>query len=290
MVLEETAIAVIQPSNNLAVNSALNSLEAQFRRAAEITAQDMDEDFTNAEREAVTVISELRLVNGLDLAAVLLRGKLIRDIEERALWTIHPERYTSAQEMAKAQAISFSEYTNIKDLTLIIFPWMEQHNMSIPEEWEKIGKSNFREMVPTLKYLITGETPVNTTVQRSLERLLEDVYITAHASGMEIEEPEAREQAVSNLLESGGQMTNRELRQTIRPERTQSVDFTLCDDGNGSKIVTAIVSPEQWTMLQNRLHGYMNPFEVTLPADPMARQREASNIAAFRAIANLITA
>lgn len=132
-IIVEMAIESIIPSSSMQLSTALLGIENSLLRAAEANVALMGDDFTDAEREAMTTIEELKLINGMDLAAVLLRGKLLQRIEERGMWSYHPARYGSLQEMARDQGISVSNLSNIRDLNLVIFPWMAQQGMSIPE-------------------------------------------------------------------------------------------------------------------------------------------------------------
>lgn len=177
--MQETAIIEYAPSLNSILATALTGLEAQLQRAAECNIRAMANDgdgFTQAELRAMKTIEELKLVNGLDLAAVLLRGKLIRQIEEEALWTIHPERYDTFEQMARAQGISPSELSNVRDLCFTIFPYFEETlGVPVAQIWENIGKSNMRELVPVLKSIITGQPSNSASVNRSVDRILDEV-------------------------------------------------------------------------------------------------------------------
>ena len=101
-------------------------------------------------------LEQLKLIGDLSLAELLLRGKLIKEIEDDALWSIHPNRYANMQEAAKSQGIGISEYSNIRDLYNIVFPYLcDTLGMNLALVWEEIGKSNFRDLTPTL----SGRSP-----------------------------------------------------------------------------------------------------------------------------------
>ena len=57
---------------------------------------------------------KLRLVNGMDLAAIMLRGKILKDIEDQALHTVHPNHYDTLTALAEEQGISISELSDIR--------------------------------------------------------------------------------------------------------------------------------------------------------------------------------
>jgi hypothetical protein len=275
-------IVVYQPSANTQLSTALLGIEASLENAAKANVANIGEGFTQAEKHAMTVVEELKLINGMDLAAMLLRGKLIKQIEDEALYSIHPGRYGSMEELARDQGIGPSELSNVRDLCFTIFPYMEQRlGISIAQVWEQIGKSNFRELVPVLKVLINGDGGASASVRNSVERILDDVVITAHASGQNPSDEEMRSQAVQNLLEAGATMTNRDLRQTIRPEHTASLEPVIFNR-NGTKLLLVKVSDDQWQMLQHRLQGYMDPIFRDLPNDRGAAQIEMFRVPIVR--------
>jgi hypothetical protein len=226
---EQTAIVTFQASQNRGLATALNNIEGAMLTAAE---QNLDsylavsgETYTGAERRAMVVCEQLKLVNGMDLAAVLLRGKLVKQIREEGLWTQHPQGYHSLEEMARDQGIAPSELSNSITLCETIFPYLEAHlGISVPVIWEQIGKSNFRELIPTLMGIITVTT-VNATVAASVESIMTDTAATlssarqAQGDNSDPTEEELNNAAIATLLEQGGSMTNRELRATVRTTR-----------------------------------------------------------------------
>jgi len=187
------------------------------------------------------------------------------------------------EEMARDQGISLSEYSNVRDLTLVIFPFMEQNGISVPAMWEQIGKSNFREMVPVLKALITGEEGPSDQVRNAVNSLLNDVAVTASASGQELTEEETRMQAVRNLLEDGVHMTNRELRTRLRPSRTPAVSPVIISDGERRLVLIELETEDQYTMFQRKMAGYMEPVQVS--ADEIRQRRQSyRNVPVIRAV------
>lgn len=279
-----------------------------MRLAATQNVEQADVELTEAEREAAIVIEELKMINGLDLAAVMLRGRLLDDIENRALWSVHPGGYATLEEMARDQGISITELSQVRDLYRIIFPFIEEElGMSIPELWEQIGKSNFREMVPVLKCLIAGpDEHTKASVRNSYERLMDDAAATLRAQGITDEQliedgapPELvaaldgptdediTEAAIRNLIEAGAVMSNRDLRQTIRPERTPSLEPTIIRS-NGNRVIVMTVSDDQYTLFERRMGSAIDPIEFNMPQDPVTRQREAARIRALRDVADLV--
>ena len=87
----ETAIETFVPSSSLSLSNSLLGIESALEAAARANVEAAGDGFLDAEKEAMTVIEELRLINSMDLAAVLLRGKLLKRIEETSMWS-YPAR------------------------------------------------------------------------------------------------------------------------------------------------------------------------------------------------------
>ncbi len=290
---ETNAITTYQPSENRGLAATLNSLESQLQRAAEQNVREQAGDgYTQVEMRAMVTVEQLKLVNGLDLAAILLRGKLIRQIEEEALWTVHPGHYITFDQMAREQGISASELSNVKDLCTVIFPYFEDVlGVPVARVFENIGKSNMRELVPVLKAIITGQPSASASVNRSVDRILDDIVATELAAGHELPEGEdgqyfLRRAAVEQLVEAG-QLTNTQLRARIRPERTAALEPYVVNRGS-RRLVLMEVDEDQYTLLNRRLNGYMDVVTVDLPQDPTQRQREAVRIPVIREVLNLV--
>ena len=280
----ETAIITFNPSTSLTMNDALNDMRRKLAFAALANVEAAGEGFTTVEREAMAKIEQLKLINDLDLAAVLMRGELLHEIEERALWSVHPGQYGSLQEMARMQGISLSELSNTRDLYDVIFPYMEQVlGIPIPQIWEEIGKSNFRELVPVLKALITGEEPATASTRDTLNALLDNTAASNHAAGIEVNDAALRRQVAEGLIADGQVMTNRQLRTRLRPERTEPIQPTILRQ-NGTRILLAELSEDQWTAFQRRLNSFMDEAVVDLPNDPQLRAREVASIPTVRRI------
>ncbi len=287
--METTAITPFTTSTSMTMNDALNGLRRSLEVAAQVNVDLAGEGFTEVEKEAMRKIEELKLINDMDLAAVLMRGELLHEIEDRGLWSVHPGQYGSMQEMARMQGISLSELSNTRDLCDVIFPFMQETlGISIPQVWEEIGKSNFRELVPVLKALITGDTPATTSTRNTIETLLDNEAASAQAAGLEVNEQGLRRRVVENLIADGQVMTNRQLRTRLRPERTEPVQATVLLD-QGSRIFLAEMTEEQWTAFQRRLNNFMDEAVLDIPRDNMTRRREVGTIPTVRRIVDLIS-
>ena len=177
MEINRTAIERFQPSQNAALSTSLMGIEAALSTAAQANVQTAiagTGDYTEMEIRSMTTIEELKLVNGMDLAAIILRGKLLKQIEDEALYSFHPNQYTTLQDMAREQGISLSELSNVRDLCFVVFPYMEEQlGMNVAVTFENIGKSNMRELVPVIKAIISGEE-TRGTVQVAVERIMND--------------------------------------------------------------------------------------------------------------------
>jgi hypothetical protein len=270
-------IVTYQPSSNTALSVSLMGIRTALHNAALVNVAQAGDGFTEAEKVAMTTIEELKLVNGMDLAAMLLRYELICTIRNQSLWSVHPGQYQSFEDMARQQGISISELSNIMDLCGTIFPFLETElGISVAVIWDRIGKSNFRELVPILKSIITGEASDTQSTRGSVEQIMNDVAATAAAAGQTLTEEEERNQAINNILEVGT-LTNREMRQRIRHDRTASIQSTIVNS-NGRRILLAELNEEQFTLIQRRLNGYMDANQVDFPRDLRTRQREAHRI------------
>lgn len=257
----------IRASSNASVANYLSQFEVQSERAAiqnlhtALEALNIQIDcYTQPELRAMIKLEQLKLIGDLSLAEILLRGKIISEIENEALWSIHPNRYASMKEAAKDQGISLSEYSNIRDLYNIIFPYLsEQLGLNLAEVWEEVGKSNFRELCPYLTRAITGIESSSRYVENAYHRLVEDLQASNTASGITMNEEEIQRNIVERLIEAG-HLPNRQLRRRIRPQRRSS--FTVhtveyFDEGIPKKFVVSLVDEQQFTLLESRLNGYV---------------------------------
>jgi len=293
MTEEENALTIydFQPASAPALAGALVGIRSNIEAAARANLNAVLQeggDYTETEQQAMLMIEQLRQVNGLDLAAILLRAEYLNIIEANNLITRHPAGYASMREMARDQGISEAELSQTLDLANVIFPYARDTlGWNIAQMWEEIGKSNMRELVPVLKGIITGEPSNSATVNDSVERILDDVTITFRNSDQpELADDNAAVQqaAVEQLLEQGQLLTNRELRQHIRPERTPSVPVVTFQEGD-NVIITAELSPDQWEVFMRRMGQYADPMPMFLHPDMEQRMRDARR---FDALAHLL--
>lgn len=285
------AIETFIPSSSMQLSSALLGIESALEAAARANVEQVGDDFLDAEKEAMTIIEELRLLNGMDLAAVLLRGKLLRRIEETSMWSYHPARYGSLEEMAQDQGISVSNLSNIRDLNFVIFPWMASKGMSIPDKWEQIGISKFRELIPVLKVMITGQASNTQSVQNSVETILNNTAATLLAANpdMEISEEEIRDTAIDDLLTAGELMRSRDLRAHIRPQRTPNIELDTYMTNEGTRLILAELTEDQWVMFNRLIGQHVDNITVEYLFDARTRQREIMTRPVMRKLTSLVS-
>jgi uncharacterized protein with von Willebrand factor type A (vWA) domain len=288
--METTAIVTRSVSNDLTLNGALTSLPRILEDAATraLSAQYRMGDFTMTEQVAMVKIQALKMVSGVDLAALYARYDLLQDIERDALFSVHPAHFDTFEEMAKQLGISMSELSNIRDLCGTIFPYIQETlQMSVPELWEEIGKSKFREMVPILKSLITGENSMSQATRDTVEQMLDNVAAGAEVSGEELTQQEMRARAVEQIIDHGRHLPNEALRRQLRPNGTPPVTPSVITVDN-RKVVLMDIDEDQWNMLQRLLRDHMEPSVVALPNDRGRRQVEALRIPELRALLDLV--
>lgn len=246
-----------QPATNNALAQSIVGIEASLEEAARANVQvavDEHGGFTALEVTAMQKIEELRLINGLDLYAIMARGKRLQEIEEMGLIGIHPAGYADLAEMAQDQGISVSEMSQTRDLYNTIFPYInETLGRDIPEIFERVGKSNFREMTPVLKSLILDEEAASASARASVERVLEQVQ--EDAGDIELEDDDLRQRAVGHLIDQGALLTNRELRAQLRPERTPNAGATVIQRDGQRMILIHCADHDQYEMVQRRINS-----------------------------------
>ncbi len=227
---------IVNASSNISLGSSLQQLENFISRAAtQNVLQCVDSNHYNRiEIRAMIAGEKLRLINGLDLAAVIERGKVLRQMETENLVAAHPGGYEDIKTLAADYGLSASEYSNTRDFCDVIFPYIENVlGQSIAIVWENIGKSKMREMVPILKAIITGDDPHSETARQAVVNILNDVELTAVVSNEPLDENTRIRTAVEILLEQGRSMTNRQLRNELRPTRMREVSAKYLSLPNG---------------------------------------------------------
>jgi hypothetical protein len=265
-------LILYEASTNPALSSHLLGIE---RVMHELVMENLKEaieskKYSGPELLSMIQFEKLRMANDLDLASVLIKGKILKDIEDKNLWSVHPEHFSSLEDAARYYKISKSMLSNVRDWYNHIFPYLqEKMGMSIPEIWEEIGVSNFREITPVLKSLITGERSKALSVNSSVEHILEDIEATAQAAGQDLDENGKKEMAVEWALDAATR-TNDELRKAIRPERTPNILAALMQR-NGTTYLLAELTEDQVIMLRRIAGSHFDFAYVDLEQDPPHR-------------------
>jgi hypothetical protein len=280
---DETALVQVAERENVpTVKETMDSLWSSLEKTAAQNIQASSkaqnvplEGFSAVEIRSLLYTEMLSLSKGLGFAELMVQGRILQTMERESLHSVHPGGYTTLEELAQDQGISISDLSQIRDLTGTIFPWVKDKLKREPESlWTDIGKSKLRELVPILKRTISGEV-ARGTVESSYQAVANDVVATFRSSHPDRPVPEGdalKKLVVSQLLESGASMTNANLRQTIRPDRTPSLEPVIIrrfTNGHAdSKLFVVLeVTDDQMTMLERRLHGHWDPVRTSASSE-----------------------
>lgn len=239
--------------------------------------------FSAPERRAMLLAEEVKLTGDFDLAQILLRGKRLKQIRDEALFSVHPEGYTSLETMAKDMGISASELSNIEVLYNEIFPWLSQRGANLVLLWEEIGKSNFREIIPYLRSLISGEPSNSDSVNDRVNEIIREINELNPGTTIE----EATLAAVDTVLDAG-RHTTRELRAQLRPTRTPAINASMIKDADSNYILVARMTEDQRIMLSRLLRSNIDEIVYELPGDENVRRQTVASIAEVRQLLNLV--
>ena len=232
----------------LSSTSYLARLNTEIGELAMANLEDAVESkgYTGPELLAMKTFEELRLLSGLDLASVQLKGERLKAIRELNMAEYLPGKYNSMEEAIYAEAkISRTQQSVITSLYEHVFPYVQEElGMSVQEFWEDVSLSNASEIVPHLRMLITDQTSKSEGVRSKVKELLQ-------LSGSDDEE-ETKRMAVHELISlSAG--TNSDVRKALRPDGTPPIPLAVIRR-NGSRFILAEVTEDQLTML-NRAFG-----------------------------------
>jgi hypothetical protein len=279
---EHALVAVAEQSNVPTVKETLNSVWQSLEKTAAQNIQASSqtqgvalEGFSAIELRSLLYTEMLSLSKGLGFAELMVQGKILATIERESLHSVHPGGYTTLEELAQDQGISISELSQIRDLTGVVFPWVQTHLSRDPEVvYAEIGKSKLRELVPILKRAISGVV-ARGSVENSYTAVTNDIVSTFLVANPGDEAPEGddlKELIVAQLLDHGASMTNANLRQVIRPDRTTSLEPVILrrfSNGQGESEVYVLmkVTDDQLTMLERRLHGHWDPVRTTASSE-----------------------
>jgi len=278
---------LIRISTNLGLNNALLNLEDQLTAAAERNALAVGDGFTQAEKRAIVQVEKLKLVGSLDLAALMLRGKIIAEIENNGIWADHPNGYQSMREMAEDIGVSVSELSDTRRLCDVVFPYMiDRLGIHPAQMWEEIGKSKFRELSSILSVVIDGtELESDKGVNMVARNILENAAASALVEENDWTDEQVRESVVRDLLETG-RLPVTEMRRHIRPNQTESIEASLIRSRQRNFFI-AEMTEDQFELMTRLLSSHLDTVQVELPEDSRQRVNEAARIPVIREIAGL---
>ena len=127
-----------------------------------------------------------------------------------------------------------------------------------------------------MKSIITGEPSNSETVRAAVERILNDAAASLQAisssTGEEITEESIRNEAIEELLNAGEHLPNRELRTRIRPHQAPSINMDCYLENDGSRLLIAQVSDDQWALIQSRMGRHITNVSIDLTENSYVRR------------------
>ena len=275
---DENAIVQLAGSSVMTVDETMDTMWESLQKTAannlQLAASEQGgtlQGFSAIELRALLYTEMLNLSKGLGFAELMVQGRIVGTMERESLHSVHPAGYTTLDELAQDQGISVSELSQVRDLTQTIFPWVNTHlSHNAAYMWNEVGKSKLRELVPLLKRTITGDI-ARGTVETSYQAVVNDLLATRLVADPGAEAPEGLDLQIlvaEQLIEHGITMTNANLRQTIRPDRTPSLEPVIVrrfsnGQAESQLYIVMQVSDDQMTMLERRLHGHWDPVRTT---------------------------
>jgi replicative DNA helicase len=239
---DQNAIQLAVGTESVQLASALGNLQNTLFEAAEANIRaalgEEANQYSALQMRAMTYAEALRLTSGMDLSTIITRGNIIRDIETQGLTGVHPNGYANLTALAAENGVSVGELSDIRALCDVIFPYIaETLQMNLMEVWDRIGKSSFREMVPALRSLITGEQPNHASVRQAVEQMLNGAAIALadveECEPADVPETDVRRQAVVALLNEATVHTTREMRRRVRPSPVPHVQMATLEIAEG---------------------------------------------------------
>jgi len=213
--------------------------------------------FSELEQKAIIQVEKLKATSRIEFSNTLLRGKIIEGIDRLGLYSVHPNKYRTLEEMAQDVGISITQLSNITALYGYVFPYLQSSlSMSADEIWQ-ISRANMSEVLPHLRMLISGEDSKSSSVRDSVSKILEEVD--------EIGGDDRVKSAVERIMEIASTGTNRMVRQHLNPERTPNIDaITFVSDDY--HYVIAKLDEDQWIMFQRIIGKHFDISPSDIPA------------------------
>lgn len=264
---QRSQIQLVQ-SDSIILSRSLQSLQDTLMEAArqsiDAAIGDGLAEYTDLNRRAMYVTEALRLTSGLDLSTVLMRGALIKQIEDENLVGVHPNGYANLTALARDAGIaSVSELSNIRDLCEVVFPFIQNIlGWDLKDTWEKVGKSNFRELVPALRSMITGEDADHESVRQAVAQMLDssaaEMIINEEATQDTLDDSEVRRNAIESLLRGSAGRTVREVRRSVRPNPVPPVHMATIRVDEQWYAVMQCETREQYDLVMRVLSAHAN--------------------------------
>jgi len=261
----------LKGNDNLMIS--VSSLESQFREMAIENIGEELKSYSGPEAMALVTLEALGMAQKVELAYILVKGKLISETATRNLHSHHPEKFSSYKEAAKRYGVSASQASDYKNWWETIVPYFLKNGIDVLGTWEEVGQSNLREITPSLMALITGEHSRSDKVNERIEAVYDDIYLTQENTKQELDEEEQKLLAVEVMLEHG-KGTNTSLRQAL--SSTPPIDAYIVNR-NGSMFLMAELSQDQLDMIYRRMDNKLSAQSIDLEKEsaeaiPMLRR------------------
>jgi hypothetical protein len=144
--------------------------------------------------------------------------------------------------------------------------------------WEQVGKSKFREMVPALRSMITGENADHNSVRGAVQQMLNEAAIALadveECEPSDVADADVRAHAVRTLLHEGSVRTTREMRRRVRPSPVPHVQMATIQTGEGMYYgLLKFDSQEQLDLVLRILNNHIDNLRLDGRSMNQERQR-----------------
>jgi hypothetical protein len=228
---------------------------------------------TTPAREAAILVNQLRILSGpVTFAHDRLRGQALAKLAQGDLWSFHPDKPASLDELLTTQEVgmSKSEASDLLAMEQIVFPFFkERTGMSEWEVWQQLPKTRWRRIIRFLRPIINPDYKVTSedvkTTLKELEGAVdgEDKQMAMAEKIVEI----AAEAQSSKDLEKGLRLN------PIPPATLEATRHTAhILDENGNEVETIVtydlrgtITHDQMELLQryNHLDIHISPGQNT---------------------------
>jgi hypothetical protein len=233
--------ALVVSSRKITEDPYVLSTEARLREMAVENITQL-EGYTGPEIYALTLVEMLKLSNQQDLVTIIVKGKILLELEKGDLYSAIPGGYTSPEQAVQVlTGLSATQQSNFKNLVRYVFPYVEDElGQSVIEWWETLDKSNVYEALPYWRAIITGKPSKSAKVNQVLERI--------EATMIDTEPDDHKKQLFAAITEAASG-TNEEMRKILRNEHTPIIDGVILRR-NTRMYLNAEVNADQLVMLR----------------------------------------